>query len=271
VKAAVLVGVLLAAAPGFAQSGVVAGPDEQLRIRFQVGVMERILEQAVQLGAQKTGLQMQSLMPNLSLFTGPARARGFKLDGYGMFFDVEVPALRRSVTWSIRTLNQPDASVASALKSLRDHIQSIGDRPERAGLERALRELEMQVGAPPAASPSGASPTFMATGRSDAIASASAANAARPARAPDDPGDSYTEEVKDALIDAMLEHSGPMGIGPEEWLTVAARDNEERLAPGDLYEVLTIVLRIKGADLAAFRAERLTREEARNRVEVREF
>jgi hypothetical protein len=62
-----------------------------------------------------------------------------------------------------------------------------------------------------------------------------------------------------------------MGIGPEEWLTVAARDNEERLAPGDLYEVLTIVLRIKGADLAAFRAERLTREEARNRVEVREF
>lgn len=270
-KAAILAGVLFLAAPALAQPRAVPASDDQLRIRFQLGVMERILEQAVQLGAQKTGLQMQSLVPNMALFTGPARARGFKLEGYGMFFDVEVPALRRSVTWSFRTLNQPDPSLSGALKSLRDHIQSIGNRPERAALEGALRALELQVGVAPGPGPTNAALT--AAGAAGTVAQGAPVASPAPAGAGrrDELGDSYTDEVKTALIDAMLEHSGPMGIGPDEWLTVAARDNEERLAPSDMYEVVTIVLRIKGSDLAAFRAERLTREEARNRVEAREF
>jgi hypothetical protein len=62
-----------------------------------------------------------------------------------------------------------------------------------------------------------------------------------------------------------------MGIGADEWLTVAARDAEGPLNPSEPYDAVTIVLRIKGSDLAAFRAERLTREEARKRVEVREI
>ena len=54
---------------------------------------------------------------------------------------------------------------------------------------------------------------------------------------------------------------------------VAARDSEpgNRLVPGDAYDTTTWVLRVRGADLAAFRAGRLTLEEARKRVEVREF
>jgi hypothetical protein len=87
------------------------------------------------------------------------------------------------------------------------------------------------------------------------------------------PSDVYEKEVVDALADAMLDYSAPMGVGPEEWLTVAARDNEhrDRLMPGDSYDLMTIVLRVKGSDLAAFRADRITREEARKRIEVREF
>ena len=34
-----------------------------------------------------------------------------------------------------------------------------------------------------------------------------------------------TREVKSALIDAMIENSGPLALGTDEWLTVAARDN----------------------------------------------
>ena len=41
----------------------------------------------------------------------------------------------------------------------------------------------------------------------------------------DNPAEGYTREVKAALIDAMIENSGPLGLGPDEWLTVAARDN----------------------------------------------
>jgi hypothetical protein len=83
----------------------------------------------------------------------------------------------------------------------------------------------------------------------------------------------YEQEVVTALVDAMLEHGWTVGVGGDEWLTVAARDNEhrDRLSPGDSYDLMTIVLRVKGSDLAAFRADRLTRDEARKRVEVREF
>jgi hypothetical protein len=88
----------------------------------------------------------------------------------------------------------------------------------------------------------------------------------------DDPFGAYESAVKQALIDAMLDHSGPLEIGSDEWLTVAARDNEDRrLSPNNVYDLATIVLRIKGSDLAAFRSGRLTREEARAKVEVREL
>jgi hypothetical protein len=88
----------------------------------------------------------------------------------------------------------------------------------------------------------------------------------------DDPVGAYEDAVKKALIDAMLNHSAPLEIGPEEWLTVAARDNEDRrISATNPYEVATIVMRVKGADLLAFRSGRLTREEAHKKVEVREF
>ena len=87
----------------------------------------------------------------------------------------------------------------------------------------------------------------------------------------DNPAEGYTREVKAALVDAMIENSGPLTLGPEEWLTVAARDNVPRdpLIPGDTADFSTIIFRVKGSDLAAFRAGRMTLEEARQKVEVR--
>ena len=76
------------------------------------------------------------------------------------------------------------------------------------------------------------------------------------------------------LIDAMIDFSAPMTIGNDEWLTVAARDNERRdsLAPQDPYEeVVTVLLRIKGADLKEYRSGRIDKVEARKRVRVGEF
>jgi hypothetical protein len=87
-----------------------------------------------------------------------------------------------------------------------------------------------------------------------------------------DPSEAYTTEVQNALMDAMLEYGGPLGIAPDEWLTVAARDNEDRrLSPADPFEVVTITLRIRGEHLAAFAAGRIGKEEAKKRVEIREF
>ncbi|MSO82159.1 MAG: hypothetical protein EXQ53_02525 [Acidobacteria bacterium] len=70
----------------------------------------------------------------------------------------------------------------------------------------------------------------------------------------------------------MIEHSGSLVLGDDEWLTVAARDNapSDPFATGDP-DATTLVLRIKGSDVTAFRAGGITREQIRSRVQVGEF
>ena len=87
-----------------------------------------------------------------------------------------------------------------------------------------------------------------------------------------DPNEAYTQEVLAAVIDAMIENSAQLGLGDNEWLTVAARDNAPAgpFMSGDPNAV-TLVLRVKGADLSAFRAGRLTLEQVRSRIEVSQF
>ena len=48
-------------------------------------------------------------------------------------------------------------------------------------------------------------------------------------------------------MDAMLDHSSSLGIGPTEWLTIAARRNDERprLAPADT-DAQTFIIRLRG-------------------------
>ena len=64
-----------------------------------------------------------------------------------------------------------------------------------------------------------------------------------------------------------------MGLGADEWLTVAARDNVPRdpLIPTDPGDSRSIIFRVKGSELAAFRAGRMTLEETRKKVETREY
>jgi hypothetical protein len=86
------------------------------------------------------------------------------------------------------------------------------------------------------------------------------------------PGDAYTMAVRDALLDTMLRYSQSLALGADEWLVVAARDRgEPGIGADDPFETTTIQLRIKGADLHAFHAGRLTLDEARKRVDVKEY
>ncbi len=275
----------LAAAPVFAQGVAPAAPmSEQMQARYQIAVMESVLERAVEHGAQRLGAMVRiSAMPDMFLLSGAAQARGFRLDGYGVFFDVQVPALRQSVAWSLRTmLDQNTMQLTTALQQLRQAIEKEPDKARRQSYEQALKRVELQVApmTPPEGQPSGpGAVTASSTGgrvpgmKGDVNAPAAAAASPMVDLPPSmaDPGEAYTSEVKEALIDAMLDYTGALKIGADEWLTVAARDNEPRLNPGDLYDTSTIVLRIKGGDLAAFRADRITRDDARKRVEVREF
>jgi hypothetical protein len=249
---------------------------DQKQSRYQIGQMERVLEGAVEHGATMMRDRLQAVVPPaqaLLLVQENAHVRGFRLEGYGVFFDVIVPSLDGSLTWSLRTLDQNDLGLQSALSVLRTRIN-----PADIDMQQALKRIELQVGP---AMPAGLMlplPTQSdarnvsgaAAGAADPVASAAPVQAADPIL--DDPNEAYRAEVIQALIDAMLDHSSPLGVGPNEWVTIAARRNEERprLAPADS-GAQTIVIRASGTDLAAFRAGQLSREEVIRRVERRVF
>jgi hypothetical protein len=235
------------------------------QLRYQIGQMERVLEGAVEHGVANIRDRLQAVGPTELLISDNARVRGFRLEGYGMFFDVVVPSLDTTVLWSIRTLDQNDLGLESALKALQTHVREAGD----ANLDQALRRIELQM-----------NPALLA--RAAAPVSGSPRNptgsvaAADDPQAPDpvltNPNETYRVEVTRALMDALLDHSGSLGVEPTEWLTIAARRNDDRppLAPADT-DAQTFILRLRGSDLAAFLARQIPREEALKRIEVRVF
>jgi hypothetical protein len=243
-----------------------------------VAQMERVLEGAVEHGATMMRDRLQAVVPPAQaqlLFQENAHARGFRLDGYGVFFDVIVPSLDGSLTWSLRTLDQNDLGLQSALTVLKNRIN-----PTDIDLQQALKRIELQVGptlagltVPAPAVPEARNVTGAAAGVADQPAPAAAPAPSQPPDSIlDDPNEAYREEVIQALVDAMLDHSGPLGVGPNEWVTIAARRNEERprLAPADS-GAQSVVLRASGADLSAFRAGKISREDAIKLIDRRVF
>lgn len=273
-----------------------ARPADQSQLRHQLFVMEGALARAVEFGAQSLNREIRAFMPEAFVLAGQARARGVYLDGYGIFFDVEVPILRQSMMWSLRTmLDQDAAGVQKALADLRQTART-QDPGTKQQMERAISRLELQLA--PFGAPSAAGNPFAAAMQNQspggdlatAVSSQQRVQSGAPVdetpvlEAPKalpidklwvkDPNRAYTEAVQRALVDAMLDYSAPMHISDGEWLTVAARDNYQRdsLAPPDpLEEVETILLRIQGTDLAAYRAGKIDRDEARKRVTISAF
>ncbi len=245
--------------------------------RYQIGVMERVLEQAVEHGAARTRERMQAVLPPAEmLLSANARVRGFRLEGYGMLFDVEVPALDTSLPWSFRMLDQNGLGLASALQELRSIVEKTGD----TNAEQALKRIELQV-APGGLSASsvgaGAGAPTLAPAVRAVAGSAAATNADALPPAPSDPildspVEAYREEVRLALIDAMLMFSKAIDIAPAEWLHVAAKRNDDqpRLAPVDT-DAATLSIRVRGADLTAFLGGQITKNEAIRRMEVKMF
>ena len=243
VRRVVTVGIVVTlwAASAGAQAPAKSAELEQIKQRQRLSLMEGVLERAVANGADNLMRQVKNVMPDVAMLTGAPEVRGFRLDGYGVFFDVEVPALRPPIAWTLRYVDGNRLAVNAALAQLRAMVL---EQPvqERARLETLVRQLEQrnvsQV-------PSQVDPEVVR-----------------------DPNEAYTRAVKEALVDAMIESSGHLNLGPDEWLTVAARDNvpNDPLVPGDATDLKSVIFKIKGSDLAAFRSGQLTLEKARERV-----
>lgn len=225
-KPGIALAIMMTALPGLAaaQTPVTTAAD-QLRRHEQISVFEGTLVGAVKLAASQVAKDVQIRTPSANLFTGDARAKGFVLDGYGVFVYVEIPALDLQVSLYVDQLERSRVRAAAD----GDNASNAANRAEpSASARESLRAIE-------------------------------------------DTGERYRAAVKLALADAMLDHSKNLDLKPDEWLSVAARGNESALLPGEILQLTTVVLRVKGSDLADYLAGKLTREQAREKVEVRQF
>jgi len=266
-----IVGVAAAQAPQSADA-------RQIRVRQQIFVMEGALERAVRLGVDNLRRRLRTVMPDDALLQGGApQVRGFRLEGYGVFFDVEVPAVRRSLAWSLRTMNETGLALARDLAQMRAFIQAIADPRMRTEFDRMLQRIQRQM-APSMPPGPPVAPGRVAAAQSQPAVAVQALPAPDPTAPPPvdaavitDPGEVYTQEVTAALVDAMIEQSGGLTLGADEWLAVAARDSAPGIPLVGEPDSVTVILRLRGSDLAAFRAGKLTLEQVKARVVISEF
>jgi hypothetical protein len=288
-RAIALVGVVTLAAAPLAAQGQQPRPTPQQRdLRYQIATMERVLEGAVEHGAKVTRDRMQAIVPAEMLLSDNARVRGYRLDGYGLFFDVAVPMLEGSLTWSFRTLDQNNLGLESALTALRSLVEKSGD----TNFEQALKRVELQVtpvslNAPApslvadartltgsaAVAPADPAPASVPAGRPASAAPApAAADAAAADAILDDPVEAFRAEIRDALMNAMLDHGAALRLAPGDLLTIAARGSDDRSMLGPLNnDAQTIMITVRGADLTAYLSGQIGRDDARQRMTVRVF
>jgi hypothetical protein len=285
--------VIVVAAPPLSAQGQQARPTPQQRDqRYQITIMERVLEGAVEHGAKVTRDRMQAVVPAEMLLSDNARVRGYRLEGYGLFFDVAVPMLEGSLTWSFRTLDQNNLGLESALTALRSLVEKSGD----TNFEQALKRVELQVApvslnvpAPPvvqdartltgsaalAPDPAPSTPAPSTPAPSTPAPGTPAPGTAAPARADailDDPVEAFRAEIRDALMNAMLDHGAALRLTPTDLFTIAARGSDDRSVLGPLRDdAQTIMITVSGGDLTAYLSGQIGRDEARQRMTVRVF
>ena len=216
-----------------AQTLVAPGPG-QIRRHEQINLFEGTLERAVTNAARRVAKEVQEHTSNANFMTTDAHAKGFILDGYGVFVYVEIPALDLNLTVGLM-----------------------------------LDQIERDAQQKPESDPSKGTPNTVSEKADPAPAVPRTAREAL--KSVMDTGEKYRNEVKLQLTDAMLDFSKNLELKPDEWLSVAAQGSDGALTPGEILQLTTVVLRVKGSDLSDYFAGRLTKDEARAKVELRQF
>jgi hypothetical protein len=231
----VLVSVSAVSAQQVRNDGLSAGAQvEERRFRFQL--MERVLENAARQGANEVALRAQMALPTVgTLFMGPVRAKGFPLDGYGLVFHIEIPLIRESQVLLSQLVPPAPPVPGSATVSNR------GAAPPTTRATGVVPEDPM------ARSPIVEDP-FLS-----------------------DPNAFYRKAVRDKLVDAMLDYSQSLNVPALEWLSVVARSEENALPNSFREDSRTLILRIKGEDLALFHTGKIGRDEAKTRIVESQF
>jgi hypothetical protein len=246
------------AAPAQPPGAPVITRDRLQRI-YLIRQYESVLTNAVKTGANSLASQLKLADPTSLFVTGSARARGFELEGYGVVFDVDVPTMMQSVLWSAQVVQRQQEMdrIRDIIADPRtpDGMRRIAQQ-ELGRLQRLTNNLQAIPAMPvqPIANP-----------RPGEIIAAVAPDLPDPRTA----DEMYTDTIKSALIEAMLSFGPVLRLGDDEWLTIAARAATPAV-PNQLDDSSSIVIRIKGADLAAYMAKQLSREDVLKKIEIKE-
>lgn len=212
-------------------------------LRSQIMTFEDVLKRAIELAGEDFSRQVQEqLRPSVPIQFGfdPAGpiVRGWPIESYGYHFDVQVPDVAETGMLILRLLpRQPAPPVRRPDAETRPVASGGGlvkDDPMGGG-----------VASPPAPAPA-SGPAF-------------------------DPNTAYRENVRAALIDAIINNPGVLTLRATDMVAVSAAGVGQtplyRLSPRST----RLTLYISGADLAALREGRLSREEARKRIREQSF
>jgi len=240
---------------------VVQMTPEKLQRIYHIRQLEGMLTNAVKAGASTVAYQMQMAEPSLFVTTN-ARTRGFELEGFGVFFDVDVPSMLQSAVYSVQA-RQEQLKYADMLRAT---VADVRVNPAmRRMAEIELNRLQRQLGiAPGMAGPQAAAQGQVVAQTTDVPASPVVAPL------PDlrDPNERYTDAIKEKLIDAMLTYGNALRLDDQEWLVIAARATSDTM-PGQLDDAASILLRIKGADLNAYLLKKIGRDEVIKKIEIK--
>ncbi len=266
---AIRLGILLAwsgtALSASAQPAPVPRGAQADQMRMQIAAMEGVLERAIGQGILATRAQMPDIvsMP-FPMLSGTGHARGFRIEGYGVFFDVEVPRLPQSMIWSMQVISRNnDAAILRDLGEMRALLARVSDEKTRGDLQQQINKVEARVSGVPPGAPMNAGQSVRRAGQPLQT---------QPAQMKS-PDEIYTEEVQNSLVRAILDQAGAIEIGPDEWLTVAALDSEgtPRMPTlGDM-NLSTMYFTVQGKTLAALRSGQMSREEARKNIRISYF
>jgi len=238
-----LCAVLFVAAPLSAQQA--APPDPAARqLMYQVQTFEGILQSAVKHGADVLAQRVSVEVPGIQLTSNDPEAKGFSMptpEG-GLFFVVIIPGVRGIVPLLVG----------------QQFPRPIPQMPVSA---RPGSGAPVNAQAMPNADPMTVSPTIPDGASSERLDVTSATTLDR----------EYSKAVANALIDAVIDNSGVLPLKESEWLTVAAIDGVAP-TPGVVNNAFghTLYISVKGVDLLQYRQTKISRDELRDLVKVKQ-
>ena len=190
----------------------------------------------MELGGQKLAQQASVFVPQIVLAaTEQPIVRGVRLIGFGFFFDVQVPNIDQS---SVMVWDMVNQSVQTS-----------------AGRDGGCQESSASPARP--------------VGTVGATSGPVAADPMVTVPAAFSPDRAYSNFVREALIDALLDSSGVLPLGADEKLTIAASGIDQ--PSSTLYRSGKLMLTIKAADLLELRQGHITRDQAKERIVEERF